>query len=298
MNVIIIGGYGFLGQNLAKFLVSKGFDVVLTSRSHKPEGSDGMKNIRWSLGYDNELQLATIDTQFVLINLAGEDIAASRWTENRKKKIEQSRIETTKALVNAVKDNPPLVFLQGSAIGIYGNNDDNSVDENSPAGTGFLAQLTHQWESVFLEANLPGTRKLLLRTGVVLGTDGGMLKRLLPLFRLGLGGKLGSGKQVMSWIHLNDWVAAVHFLIENKVSEGAYNLTSPNPVTNAEFTATLAKRLKRPAIMTVPSVVLKIAFGQMAEEMLLKGQRVIPTRLINDGFSFRCKTISEALHQI
>lgn len=295
MKAIIIGGYGFLGRNLARFLASKGYEVVVTSRIHRAVGADGIRGIRWSEGYNEELQLELMGAPTVLINLAGEDISAARWTESRKKKITDSRIGTTKALLEVVAPNPPEVFIQGSAIGIYGTSDVESFDENSAVGTGFLAELTHRWESVFNSTELRKTRKIIVRTGVVLGHDGGMLKKLIPVFRSGVGGKLGSGKQFLSWIHINDWISAIYFLVENCQSVGIYNLTAPNPVTNADFTKALAKHVKRPACFMVPGIVLKTIFGQMANEMLLRGQKVLPSRLINEGFLFSNKTISEAL---
>ncbi len=298
MKAIIVGGYGFLGQNLARFLISKGFPVVLTSRSHRADYLKGVKGIRWSEGNNDELLLEIMEQPYVLINLAGEDISACRWTEKRKKIITDSRIGTTKALIEAVFTYPPRVFVQGSAIGIYGTSDWTNFDEKSNTGSGFLAELTKQWEGAFESSVLPSSRKIIVRTGVVLGQDGGMLKKLLPVFRLGVGGKLGTGKQFLSWIHICDWVSAVYFLIENDLSQGAYNLTTPNPVTNADFTQFLAKQINKPALLTMPGIVLKALFGQMANEMLLSGQKVYPSRLVKEGFQFKFETISEALKPV
>ena len=233
----------------------------------------------------------------IVINLAGEPIA-QRWTTARKRRIRDSRVHGTKALAEALATLPvkPSVFLSGSAIGYYGSHrGDAMLDEDSAPGADFLAQTAADWERAATPASHAGIRVVVMRTGLVLGRRGGVLARMLPPFRLGLGGRLGDGTQWMSWIAMEDIVAAIRFLANAPAMRGAVNLTAPEPTRNAEFTRTLARVLHRPAILPVPAFVLEAVFGTMADNTILASQRVSPKKLVGAGFEFRHPRLEEAL---
>jgi uncharacterized protein (TIGR01777 family) len=233
------------------------------------------------------------------IHLSGANLAAHRWTPAYKHEIVSSRIDSTRALATTLAGlrHPPATLLVASATGIYGNRGDELLDESSAPGSGFLADLCRQWEAAAQPAVDAGIRVVHLRFGVVLGPRSapGALARLLPIFRLGLGGRLGSGRQWMSWISLDDLVSAVFLLLANSSISGPVNLTAPNPVTNAQFTRALGRRLHRPAILPVPASMLRLALGEIADEALLSGARAFPSRLSAAGFQFAHPTIDLAL---
>jgi uncharacterized protein len=235
------------------------------------------------------------------IHLSGANVAAHRWTPAYKREIADSRIQSTRALVATLSSlrNPPQAILVASATGIYGSRADQLLDETSAPGSGFLADLCQQWEAaaqpITQNDAASGIRVIHLRFGVVLGPGPGALSRLLPIFRLGLGGPLGSGTQWMSWISLHDAVAAILFLLETPSLTGPVNLTAPNPVTNAQFTAALAHAVHRPAILPVPAFALRLSLGEMADEALLASARVYPGKLIAAGFRFTYPRIAQAL---
>lgn len=230
------------------------------------------------------------------IHLSGASVAAHRWTPAYKREIAASRIDSTRALAATLArlNHPPQVMLVASAVGFYGNRGDEMLNESSAPGSGFMAELCEQWEAAAQPARDAGIRVVHLRFGVVLG-PGGALARMTPIFRLGLGGPLGSGRQWMSWISLDDVVAAILFALDTPILAGPVNFTAPNPVTNAEFTRVLARCLHRPAIFPAPAFALRIALGQMADEALLASARVLPARLTEAGFQFQHPTIEEAL---
>jgi uncharacterized protein (TIGR01777 family) len=230
------------------------------------------------------------------IHLSGANLAAHRWTPAYKREIAESRIRSTRALAEALARlrHPPNMFVVASATGIYGNRGAELLDETSLPGSGFLAGVCREWESAAQPAIDAGIRVLYLRFGVVLGS-GGALARLLPIFRLGLGGRLGNGRQFMSWITLADAVAAILFLIETPSLAGPFNLTAPNPVTNAQFTSALAAQLHRPAFFSVPAFALRLALGEMADETLLSSARAYPAKLAAAGFHFAHPTLVHAL---
>jgi uncharacterized protein (TIGR01777 family) len=230
------------------------------------------------------------------IHLSGSNVAAHRWTPANKREMALSRVQSTLALAAALAclRQPPRALLIASAVGIYGNRGDELLDESSAAGAGFLADLCRQWEAAAQPAVQAGIRIVHLRFGVVLG-PGGALARMVPIFRLGLGGPLGSGRQFMSWIGLADAVAAILFLLSTPTLAGSVNLTAPNPVSNAEFTRALGQAVHRPALLRVPAFALRLAFGQMARETLLSSARVIPQRLTAAGFQFTHPTVDTAL---
>lgn len=242
----------------------------------------------------------TEDARFdAVINLAGEGIADARWTSARKALLHSSRIGVTRELVATMTrlSVKPAVLLSGSAIGYYGDQGDLAVSESSPPHDEYTHRLCKEWEHEALQAQGLGIRVCLLRTGLVVGRDKGFLGKMLPLFRTGLGGRMGDGRQWMSWIHLDDHIAIQERLLEDVHLQGAFNLTAPQPVTNAEFTATLARCLRRPARLPVPSSVLKLALGEMAG-LLLSGQRVLPELIERSGYRFQYPALQPALEDI
>jgi hypothetical protein len=232
------------------------------------------------------------------VHLAGEPLA-QRWTEEAKRRIRGSRVDGTRRLIALLADLPaaPRVLLCASAIGIYGSRGDEILTESSAPGTGFLPEVCMAWEQAADEAAALGMRVVKLRTGIVLGRDGGVLARMLPAFRLGAGGRLGSGKQWMSWIHLNDLLGLIEFALNEAGVTGPVNATAPNPVTNEQFTAQLARTLHRPAFAPAPAFALKLMFGEMAS-VLLDSQRVVPRAAIEHGFGFRYPGLDPALHDV
>jgi uncharacterized protein (TIGR01777 family) len=232
-----------------------------------------------------------------IVNLAGESIADSRWTASQKTRIRESRILATRSLVAAIARaaNPPPALVSGSAVGYYGDTRDRIVTERDPAGSDFLAGVALAWEREALEAQKTGTRVVLVRTGIVLGKDGGALERMLLPFKLFAGGSLGSGGQYWSWIHLDDWIALVVWLLATNETRGGFNGTAPEPVTNAEFSRKLGAALGRPSWLPAPAFALRLALGEMADAMLLAGQRAIPERALSFGFQFRYPVLDQAL---
>lgn len=292
--IFVTGGTGFIGRALCKELVSRGHDVTVLSRN-----ADKLPQVCGERvhGISSFNQLAGVEPFGAVVNLAGEPIFGRRWSPERKQRLRDSRIELTEALVEAMARlaGPPQVLLSGSAIGYYGDQGDRVLDESSDSlGTGFSRRLCEDWEHAALVAAKLGTRVCLLRTGLVLGPGGGLLERMLLSFRAFLGGRLGNGRQWMSWIHLSDHVAAMCRLLDDPSLDGAFNLTAPNPVTNREFTETLAALLHRPAVLHTPAWLLNSLFGEMAE-LLLGSQRVVPQRLVAAGFQFREPDLEAAL---
>lgn len=242
----------------------------------------------------------TPDTVFdAVINLAGEPIVDARWTDERKQRLSQSRVNLTEKLVQHIgnANHKPGVLLSGSAIGFYGDGGDNILDESLSAGTDFGAHLCSAWENAAQAAADAGVRVCLLRTGLVLDATGGLLGRMLPAFKLGLAAQLGNGQQWMSWIHIDDYVDIVLLLLENTRAVGVYNMTAPEPVTNQQFTDTLAHVLHRPALFVAPAFLLKLILGERAE-LLLGGQRALPTNVQALGYHFQYATLEEALKAV
>jgi len=244
---------------------------------------------------NGQIDVASLDGADAVVNLAGAPIAR-RWTARRKREILDSRVDSTAVLSRAIAhlEHPPSVFISGSAIGIYGDRGDEELDEESARGTGFLADTTAAWEGAAAPAGDAGIRVVFVRSGLVLSPGGGALAKLLLPFRLGLGGRVGSGAQWMSWISLEDWVSAVLFALDADVS-GPLNLVAPNPVPNAEFVTTLARVLGRPAVVPIPARAIDVLFGEMGRATLLGSQRVHPRRLIESGFEFSFPTLEQAL---
>jgi uncharacterized protein (TIGR01777 family) len=234
-----------------------------------------------------------------IIHLAGESVA-TRWSAAKKAKIRESRVAGTRALAHALAKaaKRPRVLISASAIGFYGDRGDEVLNEKSAAGAGFLADVCREWEAATQPAVDAGIRTIHIRTGIVLSAEGGALKKMLPPFRMGVGGRLATGSQWMSWIHIQDWVGAVHHILKNDLLQGAVNMVAPRPVQNVEFTETLASVLSRPAIFPVPAFAIKTLFGQMGEEVLLASQRVEPARLVTSGYPFQCSDLRKALEAV
>lgn len=294
MTTIVTGSSGLLGSALVRALRADGRRVVCLVR-REPKGPD---EAFWNPAR-GVLDPAAVEGAEAVVHLAGAGIGDRRWSENFKREVVRSRVEGTRTLVNALTEagTRPAALLSGSAIGFYGDTGDREVDESSPPGAGFLArEVVVPWEAETAPAAEAGIRVALLRTGLVLSSRGGMLARILPIFKLGLGAPLGSGRQYWSWISIDDWVEAVRHVLRDPEISGPVNLTAPEPVTNAEFTRTLAQAVHRPVMpLPVPGFVLRTAIGEFAEEGALTGQRVLPRRLLAAGHTFRHMRLSDAL---
>jgi len=281
MRVVVSGSSGLIGTAACASLAAAGDDVIRLVR--RPPASSG--EISWDpQAADGGIGRGALDGADAVVHLAGAPIASGRWTAVRKQEIRDSRISGTRGLVSALTAmaHPPSVLLSGSAIGFYGDTGGREVDESAPAGTGFLADVVGEWEATAAPADDAGIRVVNLRTGIVLSRRGGVLGRLLPLFRLGLGARIGSGSQVMSWIMLTDVVRIIRFLLEHGDIDGPVNLTAPQPATNAEFTSALAAAAGHRARLGIPAAVLQLGLGEVAGE-LLASARVMPRRLLEAG---------------
>ena len=293
MRIVIAGGSGFIGEPLVKALAARGDIVSVLSRdpSHVRAG----RGVAWSPPAPGTWSAEVAEADAV-INLAGENIGEGRWTAGRKQKILDSRLHATTALVHAMASAPERrrVFVSASAVGFYGDRGSEVLDDNAPAGSGFVAEVTRKWEAAAREAE-PFSRLVILRFGVVLGRGGGALAKMLLPFRLGIGGRIGSGAQWMSWIARDDIVRIVEWALAHNDVSGVYNASSPEPVTNRDFTRALGRALHRPTVVPVPPFALRLLFGQMAEETVLGGQRVLPVRAAAEGFTFAFPFVEQAL---
>jgi len=273
-------------------LRERGHKLLLASR--KPPKDDSY--IQWEIekGFTEPQRLEGIDA---VIHLAGENLSALRWTEEKKKAIRDSRVLGTRNIVDAISDleQRPGVLIAASAIGFYGDRGDEELTETSKAGKNFLAEVCREWESEARRAEDSGVRTVLLRTGIVLSKDGGALGTMLTPFKFGLGGVIGDGKQWMSWISLDDQIEVINFALENEKLRGAVNAVSPNPVTNQEFTAVMGEVLYRPTFIPVPEFAVHLAFGEMGEALLLDSTKVIPKRLLDAGYKFKFPDLKKAI---
>jgi uncharacterized protein (TIGR01777 family) len=295
MKILITGASGLIGQALTKQLNASGHTTVAAVR-REPRRND---EVQWNPA-TGEMSPSAFDGVDAVVHLAGAGIGDKRWTDSYKMEILQSRTLGTALLADTMAslDKKPSMFLSGSAIGIYGVRDDTELGEDAAIGTGFLADVCRDWEAASASASAAGIRTVLLRTGIVLSPKGGALKKQLPLFKLGLGGKFGNGKQWQSWISITDEVNAIIHLLTSNLS-GAVNLTAPNAVTNAEFTRVLASVVSRPAILPIPSFGPKLLLGgELADALLFTGQRVVPNALVADGFHFAHPTLDVALRAL
>jgi uncharacterized protein (TIGR01777 family) len=297
MRIAIAGGTGFLGTALTRRLVKDGHQVViLTRRLVNEVPAPGVSYLTWLPNGTAGSWATEVGGADAVINLAGESIAAKRWTTEQKKRIRRSRIDATRSLTAAILGaaRPPQAFLSGSAVGFYGDRGDETLTEASPAGSDFLAEVCQEWEAAALDV-AHVARVVLIRTGIVLDRREGALAKMLPPFLIFAGGPLGSGRQFMPWIHRDDWVRLVAWALGQNGARGPLNATAPTPVTNAEFSRALGRALKRPSLLPAPAFALKIALGELADALLLSGQRALPVRATDLGFSFRFANIDEAL---
>lgn len=295
--VVVSGGTGLIGEALVRRLSAAGREVVVLSRRAAAAGDlpPGVRVLPWN-GRDAAGWGEVVDGAAALVNLAGEPIAGGRWTAARKQRIVASRQQACAALLAAVRAarTRPEVLLQASAVGFYGDRAEEILDEESAPGSGFLAETTVAWERASAPFEALAVRRVLVRTGIVLARDGGALPRILLPLRFGVGGALGSGRQWMPWIHLEDEVAALLWLLERRDLAGPFNLTAPHPATNAELTREAARRLGRPAVLRVPEWALRSILGELAEAVL-GSQRALPRRLLASGFRFRYPELAPAL---
>ena len=302
MRVIITGATGFIGKALCQELTEAGYEIVALSRNRETGTKilgEKVKVAQWdgrtAKGWGNLANGA-----YAVINLAGENISSGRWTDKRKKIILESRLNAGKAVVEAVKiaKEKPKVVIQASAIGYYGSHGDEIIDEDFPPGKGFLPEVAQQWELSTKAVELVGVRHIVIRTGIVLGKGGGAFPRLILPFRLFFGGRVGSGEQWFSWIHLKDEIKAIRFLMEKENIDGVFNLAAPGALKEKDFAKILGNVLRRPSWFPVPGFLLRLLFGEMAEGALLTGQRVFPKRLLAAGFKFQYAEAETALQEI
>jgi len=296
MKTVISGGSGFIGSKLAEALRSKGEVVVL---SRHPETVKVGRGVAWDPRRPDgawERELADADAA---INLAGENIGQGRWTEERKRGMVASRLEATAALVRAMRSHPRSgrVLVSASAIGYFGNRGDEELNESSAPGSDFLADLVKQWETAAREAE-GLARLVMIRFGIVLAPDGGALKQMILPFKLFAGGPIGSGRQWMSWIDRRDAVRIIEWAVDTPTASGLYNATAPHPVRNRDFVRALGRALHRPSIMPAPAFALRAVFGEMADALLLSGQRVVPQKLEREGFRFEHPDLDESLRTL
>lgn len=299
MKVVLAGGSGFLGRALSGALVRDGHEVVVLGRPGGGTPTAGARRVDWQPDGTAGAWARELDGAGAVVNLAGAGIAEARWTAARKALLRTSRLEATTSLVAAVRvaATPPRVFLSSSGIGYYGAHGDEPLTEQAGPGDDFLARLVVEWEACAAPTASASTRLVLLRTGIVLGPEGGALAQMRLPFSLGVGGPLGGGRQWMSWVHRDDWVGLVRWLLDDARVRGAVNLTAPEPVTNAAFSRALGRTLRRPAFMPVPGVALRLLYGELADT-LLTGQRVLPQVAQSLGYRFAWPTLGPALDHL
>ncbi len=289
MRVLITGGTGLIGSALIRSLRDSNSEITVLTRSpdrHQGLMQSGVRLVRWD-GETAEGWGHLVSQVDAVVNLAGEGIADGRWSTARKERIRESRVRAGNALVSAIGDaeSVPKTLIQSSAVGYYGPGADEIMTEQTSPGEDFLANVCSEWEASTAEVEAMGVRRVVIRTGVVLSSDGGALPRMTLPFRLFAGGPLGSGKQYFPWIHIADEVAAIRFLMENERASGPYNLAAPNPPQNREFVRDLGRAMGRPSLLPTPSFALQALFGEMST-VLLDGQRAVPARLQEDGYAF------------
>ena len=292
MKVLITGATGLIGTALQQSFSEKGYEMLLASRKER----EGHENIQWDVetGFSEPEKLEGIDA---VVHLAGESVSGFRWTDEKKKAIRDSRVLGTRNVVDTISKlkKKPKVLIAASAIGFYGERGDEELTESSAAGDTFLAEVSKAWEAESRRAEDAGIRTVLLRTGIVLSKNGGALGSMMLPFKLGLGGVVGSGNQWMSWISIDDHVAVIEYAIENETLRGAVNATSPNSVTNKDFTKTMGEVLSRPTFLPLPEFAVSMIFGEMGDELLLTSTRVVPKRLEGAGFEFKYPDLKSAI---
>lgn len=285
--ILITGSSGLIGSALVPFLQAQGFMVGRLLR--RPQDTEPF----WDIA-NRSLHLKEFINPDIIINLAGENIASGRWSKQKKQQLIDSRILSTQFLVEHFQKKPPKLLINASAIGFYGNRGQQRLDENDTAGDDFVSKLAIQWEQSSQAIKEVGTRLVNLRTGIVISKKGGALAKMLPAFKFCLGGKMGSGHQIMSWIDINDLLMAILFIIRTPSIEGPVNIVAPNSVSNQEFTRLLAKQLQRPALLPLPAFLIKLLFAEMGEELLLASTDVFPKKLVDAGFKFEYATLEKS----
>lgn len=294
MKILISGASGLIGTNLIPTLKAKGHEVYkLVRKTPKAVGET-----QWDAAQGiAESELPKIENFDAMIHLAGDNVGEGSWTEEKKRRIRESRTIGTRVLVESLAklQNPPKIFIGASAVGFYGNRGDEILTEESAKGEGFFPEVCAEWEAESQKAANFGARVVMPRIGIVLAKDGGALAKMLTPFKFGVGGVIGSGRQWMSWIELDDLIRLFHFALENENVDGVLNATAPNPVTNEEFTKTLGKVLNRPTIFPIPEFAIKLLFGEMGETLLLTGARVLPEKTQAAGFDFKFQNLEEAM---
>ncbi|HMM80858.1 MAG TPA: TIGR01777 family oxidoreductase [Pyrinomonadaceae bacterium] len=295
MRILICGASGLIGKALTKALEAKGCDLLLAGRK-EPQDE---RETKWTIedGFAEPERLEGLDA---VIHLAGESVSALRWTDEKKAAIRNSRVDGTRSVVDelAKLKSRPKVLISGSAVGFYGDRDDEILTESSTSGDNFLAKTCREWEAESRRAEDAGIRTVLLRTGIVLSKDGGALATMLLPFKIGVGGVIGDGKQWMSWISLDDEIRAIEFVLEHEEVRGAVNLVSPNPVTNQEFTSVLGEVLYRPTFIPLPEFAVSMLLGEMGDELLLSSTRAKPARLDQLGFEWQFPELKPALEHV
>jgi len=301
MKIALAGGSGFLGTALTQALTRDGHDVAVLTRQNPASmpAQPRVTHVSWTPDGTSAAWAAALDGADAVVNLAGESIAARRWSERQKHEIRDSRLRATASLTAAIRQvaRAPKVIVSGSAVGYYGDRGDETITESSGPGRDFLAGVADAWETAANQV-AARTRVALVRTGIVLDRKGGALAKMLPPFQLFVGGPLGSGRQYMPWIHKKDWVRLVTFAMTHEGARGPLNATAPAPVTNAEFSKALGRALHRPSLLPAPAFALRLALGEMADALLLGGQRALPVRATDLGFSFRYSNIDDALSKV
>ncbi len=300
--IVCAGATGFIGQKLVRALTGRGEQVVVLSRDPDAAGRHlgaGVTPVRWD-GRTAEGWGHLVEGASAVVNLAGDSLSSGRWTSRKKARILKSRTDAGRAIAEAIRSAvaKPRVLLQASAVGYYGSRGEEELVETSASGTGFLADVCRQWEASAAEVETLGVRRVVLRSGVVLGREGGALPPIALSFKLLVGGRLGSGRQWMAWVHHEDEVRAMLFLIDHEQGRGVYNIAAPGAVRQMEFARALGKALKRPHFFRVPAFVMRLVFGEKADETVLVSQRVRPARLLEMGFEFRLPEIRSALKEI
>ena len=296
MKILITGGTGLVGTALTQKLRARGDTVGFFVRGQKPVRPD---DVPWNPS-TGEMQLDRVEAADAIVNLAGASIGDGRWSDKRKRELVESRVDLTRNLIAnlARLHKPPHTIVSASAVGYYGDRGDETLTEQSAAGSDFLAQLASDWEAAAMKGEELGARVAIARFGIILSKKGGALPRMLFPFRVGVGGKLGSGRQWMSWIALEDITGAIMAILDNPSLRGPMNLTAPNPARNIEFTKALGKTLHRPTIFPVPAFILKSILGEMGESLLLSSQRAIPEKLTRAGYKFQFPELEGALQRV
>jgi uncharacterized protein len=297
MRVVLAGATGFLGRPLTARLVAAGHAVTVLTR--QPAAGSSAPQVQWRPDGTAASWAAVVDGADAVVNLSGAPLAPRRWTPARKRVLIDSRVLPNRSLVAAIAaaKTRPRVLVTASGAGYYGHCGERTITEEAPAGDDFLGRLALEWEGAANQARTFGTHVVAIRTGLVVGEGGGVLAPMLPPFKLGLGGPFGDGQQYWPWVHLDDWLALVEFALTQPSLDGPFNNSAPEPATNVEFSRTLARVLHRPCVFRVPAFALRLAMGEMADGLLLSGQRAIPARAVALGFRFRYESLEAALRQ-